>query len=348
MATLVVKPTDPLPPLSEIQLPPKSAQVAAVQKAALDLRTPGAPNGWDAKPEELRAAMNGPVAEMQKGVECPFVEDLMVPVLDNGGLGKPTGIEIMCRLYRQTPKDGAKDGLVVYFHGSGFVILSVDTHDGVCRHISKLANCAVLSVEYRLAPENPFPACIDDCLSAVSYAYANAKALGIDATKIAVAGDSAGGNLAAVSALHSSKFPHPLSYQVLFYPCVDGRAEDGLYASYERGTPNAGLDKNLMQWFWGHYANGNDKARLDWRFSPLLADDAVFKANKVPAYVMAAGEFEFVSWLFEDFPCLSDREPNRNPSVASTGPWLSRLRSAVRRGHRVRSQAQGQRHHHSL
>jgi acetyl esterase len=155
--------------------------------------------------------------------------------------------------------------------------------------MANLAHCAVLSVEYRLAPEDPYPACINDCLAATLYAYQNAKALGIDDSKIAVAGDSAGGNLAAVTALHSSEFPKPLSYQVLFYPCVDGRARKGEYPSYERGVSNAGLDYNLMNWFWGHYANGNDAARTEWKFSPLFASDEVVKANKVPAYVMVAG-----------------------------------------------------------
>lgn len=232
--------------------------------------------------------MNGPNAELQKGVDIAFTEDLEVPILE-GGVGAPTGQTVMCRLYRPTADRSKVLPLVVYFHGSGFVILSVDTHDGVCRHIANMANCAVLSVEYRLAPEHPFPAAMIDCVSATSYAHANAASLGIDPAKIAVAGDSAGGNLAVVTALHSHKFPKPLSYQVLFYPCVDGRCEDGVYPSYKRGTPNAGLDENLMRWFWGHYANGDDAARRDWRFSPLLASDELVSANKVPAYVMVAG-----------------------------------------------------------
>ncbi|KAI9016855.1 esterase/lipase [Hyaloraphidium curvatum] len=289
MATLVVPPSEAIP--ATVPLPPKAPAVEALQAAALSARAEGAPNAWELTADQLRAAFDGPTAEVQKGVECAFVEDIEVPALE-GGLGKPTGKTVKCRLYRPTTDRNAKLPLVVYFHGSGFVIMSVDTHDGVCRHLANLANCAVLSVEYRLAPENRFPACLEDCLSAVSYAFTSAAALGADPGKIAVAGDSAGGNLAAVVSLHNTQLPGKLSYQVLLYPCVDGRPERmnaTEYPSYLRGRSNAGLDENLMKWFWGNYASGNDKARADWRFSPLAAPDAQVKDNAVPAYVMVAG-----------------------------------------------------------
>ena len=142
--------------------------------------------------------------------------------------------------------------LMVFFHGSGFVVCSLDTHDGMCRNLCAGAGCIVVSVDYRLAPESKFPAAPDDCLAATRWAVANAAALGADPGRVLVAGDSAGGNLAAVTALRirDEGGPHLLG-QLLIYPVTE---------YYEPGTPSMvenaegyGLTRAGMIWFWNHY-----------------------------------------------------------------------------------------------
>ena len=141
---------------------------------------------------------------------------------------------------------------MVFFHGSGFVVCSLDTHDGMCRNLCAGANCVVVSVDYRLAPEHKFPAATDDCLAATAWVARNASALGGDAGRIIVAGDSAGGNLAAVTALRARDEGGPaLIGQMLIYPVTD---------YYQPGTPSMtenaegfGLTREGMIWFWNHY-----------------------------------------------------------------------------------------------
>jgi acetyl esterase len=123
---------------------------------------------------------------------------------------------IPCRLYRPSAKTDL--GLLVFFHGGGWVIGDLNSHDGVCRSLANKSGHAVLSVDYRLAPEHKFPAAFDDCATALKWAYDNASALGIDNTRMAVGGDSAGGNLAAAVALAEVV---PLKFQMLIYPAVD-------------------------------------------------------------------------------------------------------------------------------
>jgi acetyl esterase len=141
---------------------------------------------------------------------------------------------------------------MVFFHGSGFVVCSLDTHDGICRNLCAGTGCVVVSVDYRLAPEAKFPAAPDDCLAATRWAVANAAALGADPGRVFVAGDSAGGNLAAVTALRIRDEGGPaLLGQLLIYPVTD---------YYDPGTPSMvenaegyGLGRAGMIWFWDHY-----------------------------------------------------------------------------------------------
>ena len=185
------------------------------------------------------------------------------------------------RLYRGA---GAADGPgVLYLHGGGWVMGDLDSHDAVCRRLANRAGCRVLAVHYRLAPEHPFPAAADDSLAAWRWLHANAAALGVDPARAAVAGDSAGGNLAAVLALlgRDGAAP-PACVQVLLYPVTDLRMATPSYARVTEGVP---LTAATMRWFAGHYAPQPEQ-RTDWRASPALAPSL---AGTPPAFVLTAG-----------------------------------------------------------
>jgi acetyl esterase len=182
------------------------------------------------------------------------------------------------RLYRPTADTNL--GLLVYFHGGGWVLGSVNSHDGTCRSIANQSGCAVLSVEYRLAPEDPFPAGLEDSLKATAWAAANAESLGIDATRIAVGGDSAGGNLAAVVAQLQ---PVPIAFQVLIYPVTDCRMVSESYIENAAGPFLRAVD---MDAFINIYLDGKTSTN-DPRVSPICADSAVL-ASCPPAIVITA------------------------------------------------------------
>lgn len=182
------------------------------------------------------------------------------------------------RLYRPTADTNL--GLLVYFHGGGWVLGSVNSHDGTCRSIANQSGCAVLSVEYRLAPEDPFPAGLEDSLKATAWAAANAESLGIDATRIAVGGDSAGGNLAAVVAQLQ---PVPIAFQMLIYPVTDCRMSSASYVENAAGPFLRAVD---MDAFINLYLDGKTSTN-DPRVSPICADSAVL-ASCPPAIVITA------------------------------------------------------------
>ena len=170
-----------------------------------------------------------------------------------------------------TPLGQGPFPLMVFFHGSGFVVCSLDTHDGMCRNLCAGTGCVVVSVDYRLAPEAKFPAAPDDCIAATRWAAANAADLNADANRLLVAGDSAGGNLAAVTALRIRDEGGPkLLGQLLIYPVTE---------YYDPGTPSMkenaegyGLTQLGMIWFWDHYlASATDGAHP--YASPLRASD---------------------------------------------------------------------------
>ena len=188
---------------------------------------------------------------------------------------------VPARLYLPAPGDTAP-GVLVWFHGGGWVIGSVEAVDATCHALVNATGHAVLSVDYRLAPEAPFPAALDDCLAATRWVHAHAAELGVDADRIAVGGDSAGGNLAAVVAQLG---PVPLRFQLLVYPVTDARAGS---ASYEENGVGYLLTAAAMHWFIEHYLSGGAGSRSDPRVSPLLgADEAV--AATPPALVITAG-----------------------------------------------------------
>jgi acetyl esterase len=162
------------------------------------------------------------------------------------------GGDLAVRIY--TPIGEGPFPLMVFFHGSGFVICSLDTHDGMCRNLCAGSGCVVVSVDYRLAPENKFPAAPDDCLAATRWAAANAASLGADAARLVVAGDSAGGNLATVTAMRIRDEGGPaLAGQLLIYPVTD-YLDSGM-PSYTENAEGYGLGRDGMIWFWNHYLN---------------------------------------------------------------------------------------------
>jgi acetyl esterase len=171
---------------------------------------------------------------------------------------------------------------LVYLHGGGWVIGDLDSHDLVCRVLANTAGCAVISVHYRLAPEHRFPAAVEDSAAAFAHVAANAAALGIDPARLAVGGDSAGGNLAAVLAImgRDGTLPSP-RFQMLLYPTVDLASR---WPSYYQFTEGLILTAPTMDWFIDHYIPDHAQ-RTDWRASPYRAASL---AGVAPAYVMTA------------------------------------------------------------
>ncbi len=184
---------------------------------------------------------------------------------------------IALRAYRpQGAKPEEKLPALVYFHGGGWVIGDLDTHDVLCRQLANGARCAVYSVDYRMGPEFKFPAAVDDCIGATKFVASRHE-------RVAVGGDSAGGNLAAVVALHARDAGAPkISFQLLIYPATDMRLE---HASIERNGEGYLLTKRAIDYFKGQYL-ARDADVLDWRASPLLAQSL---AGLPPAYVITAG-----------------------------------------------------------
>lgn len=182
------------------------------------------------------------------------VENLRIPVRD--------GAEIAARLYAP---EASVAGVLVYFHGGGFTVGSVDTHDGLCRRLSHLAHCAVVSVGYRLAPEHKFPQAFDDTWDAVQWVAHNSGSLGVTAPLLAVGGDSAGGTLAAACAIAARDAGLPLALQLLFYPGCVGHQNTPSHTTYAKGFV---LEEPHITFFFEQYIR-SVQDRDDWRFAPL-------------------------------------------------------------------------------
>jgi len=218
--------------------------------------------------KETRAVLSPPVPQVE------VVRDLAA--------SGPAG-PIPLRLYRGlgTAAD-APLPVLVYFHGGGWTIGDLDTHDIVCRTLANRARCAVIAVDYRMGPEHKFPAAVEDCLAATRWVAGQAANLGIDAARIAVGGDSAGGNLAAVAAitLRDAGGP-PLVFQALVYPATDQRMDSESHSKFGEGYL---LTRANMLWFRGNYLLPGDYD--DWRASPIRAADL---ARLPPAHIITAG-----------------------------------------------------------
>lgn len=224
-------------------------------------------------PEARRAYRESRAALAATPLQVEEIRELSIP-----------GAEALlrARLYRPRAVETPLPGMV-YFHGGGFVYGDLDTHDGVCRGIAHSARCTVVAVDYRLAPENKFPAAVEDAFAATQWIAANASVLGIDAARLAVAGDSAGGNLAAVVALTARKTAGPdIAMQVLVYPVTDFSGESESVARFGEGYL---LTRESMRWVRRAYLRDARDAQ-DWRASPLRMDDL---SGLPPAYIITAG-----------------------------------------------------------
>jgi len=198
------------------------------------------------------------------------------------GVISRNGPEIPFRLYRNSPP-GAADPVVVFFHGGGFVLGDLDSHDVVCRLLCEGSGCTVIAIDYRRAPEHPFPAAVDDALDAALWIQANAAALGVDQRRMALAGDSAGANLATVTALAMKREGlEPAALQILLYPVTD---QHGRHESKDRFATGYLLTRSSLDYYASRYLP-RESDRQDWRASPLLADDL---AGLPEALVLTAG-----------------------------------------------------------
>ncbi len=203
------------------------------------------------------------------------VEDLFIP--------GPAG-DIPIRIYAS--EHGGLRPALVYFHGGGFVFGNLDTHDAVCRALAKESGAVVISVDYRLAPEHKFPAAVEDSHAATLWVAANAERLGIDANRIAVGGDSAGGNLATVIAMRCRDAGGPiLAAQVLIYPVTDSSSHET--GSHREFGESYFLTSGAMEWFTGHYLVSADQKRHP-EVSPLLAPNL----DGLPSALVITAEFD--------------------------------------------------------
>jgi acetyl esterase len=189
-----------------------------------------------------------------------------VPRLENFTLPARDGHAVPVRLYAPA---GEKLPVLVYFHGGGFTIGSVTTHDVLCRTLSHLAQCAVLSVGYRLAPEHKFPVAHDDAWDAVQGVARHGAGWGLDVSRIAVGGDSAGGTLAAACAIQARAAALPLALQLLFYPGCAAHQDTPSHKTFAQGFV---LEASHISYFFNHYLR-SAADREDWRFSPLNAPE---------------------------------------------------------------------------
>ena len=222
----------------------------------------GRPKVWQVTPAEAR---EGIIALAQ----AADLKDVPIGRIENGLLPGPAG-PLACRIY--TPVEAAPGPLagMVYFHGGGFVIGNLDTQDGMCRLLANASGCRLVSVDYRLAPEHKFPAGVEDGLAATRWVAAEASRLGIDPHRIAVAGDSAGGNLAAVVCQMARQAGGPeIALQVLFCPATDGSHDTASARAFAEGYL---LEAEGMRWFATQYCPP-DMDVNDPRVSPLHAAD---------------------------------------------------------------------------
>ena len=195
-----------------------------------------------------------------------------------GGAG-----DVLARYYRPLGQNpGEALPAVVYYHGGGWTCGDLDTHDSVCRGIATHGRCAVVAVDYRMGPEHKFPAAVEDAVAAVKWVAANVSSLQVDAMRLAVAGESAGGNLAAVASIALRDSGPRIAMQVLVYPVVDQAADT---ESLKRFASGYSLTRELLRWYQNQYLRG-ESDRADWRASPLRASD---HARLPPAYVLTAG-----------------------------------------------------------
>jgi len=233
------------------------------------------PKLWEVPPPQGREMYR----MMASALEPPAVA---IGKIENTTMPGPAG-PLKLRIYTPVAEGGAALPALVYFHGGGWVIGDLDTHDALCRTLANEAGARVIAVDYRLAPEHKFPGAADDCYAAVKWVEENASELGVDANRIAVAGDSAGGNLAAALCLVQREAGRPMpAFQMLIYPATDMRAVAPSHTTNGQGYM---LTNDSIHWYRGNYI-ADQADWSDWRASPLLASS---HAGLPPALVLTAG-----------------------------------------------------------
>ena len=212
-------------------------------------------------PREARIAylMGAEILDLPRA-PLPRVEDLSLP---------GPGGTLPARLYAPRSREaGPALPVLLYYHGGGFTIGGLETHDSLCRQLSLRSGAAVVSLDYRLAPEHRFPAAVDDSWAALAWLAESAADLGLDGRRLAVGGDSAGGTLAAVAALHARDRGLPLALQLLITPGTTAHADTASHKLFANGFL---LEAAGIEWFFAQYIDHYH--RRDWRFAPLLAED---------------------------------------------------------------------------
>ncbi|MBM3569740.1 MAG: alpha/beta hydrolase [Alphaproteobacteria bacterium] len=233
----------------------------------------GRPKLWQVTPAEARLAMLASI----KLFGGPAPEVAQVRDLKTGG-----GIRL--RLYRPLKSGSGPLPTLVFYHGGGYVIGDLDSHDIPCRMLANASGCVVVSVDYRLAPEHPFPAGIEDALAALRWIAAEAGRIGVDSGRLAVGGDSAGGNFAAVTAQRARDEGGPdLRFQLLIYPATDQTAETESKRLFGEGYL---LEDKGMAWFRDHYLGPDEAKKTNPWASPAKAPSL---AGLPPAMVVTAG-----------------------------------------------------------
>lgn len=251
---------------------PLDPQVRAVLDAA---KKANLPELWQLTPDEARAEYRRRVNRVKADIDIYRTEDRSIDGPD---------CEVPVRIF--TPrkvKSQEKLPALIWYHGGGYVIGDLDTHDSVCRALSNEADCIVVSVDYRLAPEFKFPAAVDDCVTALKWVAKHADEINVDATRIALGGDSAGGNLATVVAIlaRESGFPK-IVFQLLVYPVTAPEPETKSHYAFAEGYM---LTRKTITWFFEHYIRSS-KDTQDFRYAPLETDDL---SSLPPSLVIVAG-----------------------------------------------------------
>ncbi len=239
-------------------------------------------------------------AHLAAAADAPGVAELTVPEARAAGLGylglqrpMPTDVDVEHRFVPGPTADlpirvirphGASRGgpVVVVLHGSGWVIANLDVVEEPARVLAVDSGVTVVTVNYQKAPEHPFPVPLDDSVAAIRWVQDHAAELDVDAGRLALVGDSAGGNLVAAASAELAAAGRPVAAQALLYPALDHRAGSESYRTFARGT---GLDDVDMAWFWRHYLGDRDPG-TDPRVSPILAEDV---SGLPPTFVATAG-----------------------------------------------------------
>jgi acetyl esterase len=252
---------------------PLDPQVVAVLER---IRAAGNPEYWQMTPQQARDWHNRKAAILD-------VAPLPVARIEDRRIPGPGG-EIPLRIY--TPREAAVPSpVLVWLHGGGHVVGSLQSYDALCRTLALLADCLVVSVDYRLAPEHRFPAGVDDSFAALQWAGRHAHEFGGDPERIAIGGDSAGGNLAAVCAiLARDAGAPPLVFQLLVYPRT---AADEEFPSHHAFAEGHLLTRRAILWFHAHY-RATDADRADFRYAPLICADL----SRLPPALIIVGEYD--------------------------------------------------------